>query len=350
MDYPNYTVNDFVTDPNFQRWVNNPDESDLDFWKHWLLQNPDKKETIEEARLMVQLLKFEKYQPNQNAFEEVRAKIKDHLKTRKSFPIHQETSHIQAANQPQLWRKIAVVFMVISIFGLLYYFFIVEQSPAIYATGFGEIQKITLPDGSMATLNGNSSLKISQNWLESREVWLEGEGFFEVKKVSKISPDQPSANWKKFLVHTHHLDVQVLGTTFNVNERRGVTRVVLNTGRVQLIRQTEKETTTLPMEPGELVEYEEANEQFHKQLVNPELASVWKENKFMFEGTSLQEIAYMLEDNYGYKVTLQNRALAQRKLTANLPSRDVDFLLALISELLDINASKDGNRITIENY
>jgi hypothetical protein len=46
---------------------------------------------------------------------------------------------------------------------------------------------------------------------------------------------------------------------------------------------------------------------------------------------------------------IEDKNLAQRKFTASLPSRDIDFLLSLISELLDIKASKDGNRITIES-
>jgi transmembrane sensor len=349
MDYKNYTVNDFVTDNNFQRWVKNPDEADLKFWKHWMAQNPDKKETLNAARRMVQLLDFEKNQPNQHAFEEVRVKIKDHIKTRRLITPNQNKTY-KLPHHPLLWRKIAAVFVGVTVMGLLYYFFMTTQPNTYYATDFGEIQTITLPDGSQATLNGNSTLTISDNWEETREVWLKGEAFFEVKKIAEKSLQHQTAKGKKFLVHTHHLDVEVLGTTFNVNERRGITKVALNTGRVQLIKQSGEETTTLPMKPGELVEYEEANEQFQKHFVNPELMSVWKEDKFVFDGTSLQEIGNMLEDNYGFTVMIEDKNLAERKFTASLPSRDVDFLLSLISELLDIKVSKDENRITIENY
>src|SRR5258707_3694979 len=55
---------------------------------------------------------------------------------------------------------------------------------ALQKTGFGEMKTIVLPDSSVVILNSNSSLSIPEQWTETadRQVWLEGEAYFQVKK------------------------------------------------------------------------------------------------------------------------------------------------------------------------
>src|SRR5690606_15777064 len=94
-------------------------------------------------------------------------------------------------------------------------------------TGYGETRKINLPDGSLVVLNANSELKYESNWQQApmREVWLQGEAFFEVVKTTEE---------KQFIVHTGSLDVEVLGTQFNVHNRHQKVQVVLSSGKVKL--------------------------------------------------------------------------------------------------------------------
>src|ERR1700727_3570645 len=81
-------------------------------------------------------------------------------------------------------------------------------------TGYGEIKNILLPDSSVVILNANSSMRIPQQWTESggRQVWLEGEAYFQVQK-------KPSTA-QKFVVHTRQGDVEVLGPGFTANRGR----------------------------------------------------------------------------------------------------------------------------------
>ena len=104
----------------------------------------------------------------------------------------------------------------------------VEGSSNLYKTGFAKTKKITLPDGSKVTLNANSELKLSSNWGDKgdRQVWLEGEAYFEVEK--KLATHQ------KFIVHTKDIDVEVLGTKFNVNTRHEKAIVSLEEGKIKL--------------------------------------------------------------------------------------------------------------------
>jgi transmembrane sensor len=129
-----------------------------------------------------------------------------------------------------------------------------SSSHGIYKTGYAKIKKITLPDGSVVTLNANSELKLSANWSDKgeRQVWLDGEAYFEVAKKE--------VTHQKFIVHTRDIDVEVLGTRFNVNTRHEKSIVSLEEGKIRLtlnntVKATLKTKATaqvLEMKPGEM--------------------------------------------------------------------------------------------------
>ena len=62
MNYSNYQAEDFFNDPVFRQWVLQPDPELNFFWEKWLLNHPNKEETIREARLMTEKLYFKEHQ------------------------------------------------------------------------------------------------------------------------------------------------------------------------------------------------------------------------------------------------------------------------------------------------
>ena len=71
---------------------------------------------------------------------------------------------------------------------------------------YGGKSSVILPDGSNIWLNAGSNLRYNKDFNSNyREVFLEGEALFDVEK-----------NDIPFIVHTSHLDIHVMGTTFNV--------------------------------------------------------------------------------------------------------------------------------------
>jgi transmembrane sensor len=350
MNYRHYTTEDFIADDYFRQWAQYPDKESNLFWEEWIRQHPEKFETLKEAKSILQFLYFKIPQPEHKDYLDVKRKIKQGIN--KSDP-HFPGTYLMEKSQASgiaIWRKAAAFFVGITLLGIMYFFFLHERPTTIYATKYGEIRNIVLPDSSMVTLNANSTLTLSSNWRQSREVWLEGEAFFAIEKleyVDESSGENPSSQPVKFIVHTDNLDVEVLGTRFNVNERRGMTKVVLNSGRVQLKNNRDEEIVN--MQPGDFVAYSKTDRKFLKQEVDPKLFISWKEGRFAFEGTPIREIAQMLEDNYGYEVKIGNQALASRKFTADIPSHDVGILLILIAESLDVKAEKINNEIEIKN-
>src|SRR5690606_5303681 len=101
-----------------------------------------------------------------------------------------------------------------------------------YKTGYGQVEKIVLDDGSQVTLNANSELKWKRSWEKDRNriAILRGEAFFNVSTI--LSED--SGVTTRFVVHTEDLNIQVVGTEFNVKSRSSKTDIFLKEGKIKL--------------------------------------------------------------------------------------------------------------------
>src|SRR5690606_10326257 len=116
-----------------------------------------------------------------------------------------------------------------------------------YLTSYGEIIEVILPDSSHVVMNGNSTMTMAKNWYSDRprEVYLDGETIFSVRK---------SKDHQKFIVHTSDdFNVEVLGTEFNVFARESKTRVVLNSGTVQLNINQSSLSDQVKLSPGDML-------------------------------------------------------------------------------------------------
>ena len=196
-----------------------------------------------------------------------------------------------------------------------------------------------LPDQTKVVINGNSRLRHAEIWADGddREVWLEGEGFFDVTHTGQ-----------RFIVHIEDdKDVHVLGTRFNVKERRGKTEVMLEQGKVRLTVDRFLSSQSVTLKPGELATL--ADRQLTTQIVDPARYSSWKENKFIFDRTPLTEIATMLEDTYGYIVVFEDRATGNRTLSGEVFSKNGSDIVDAISQSFGIQITVDKNRIVIHS-
>ncbi len=346
MNYTNYSTEDFVTDDYFRQWVQHPDESNKKFWEDWIKQHPEKLEIINEAINIVRHLSFKVNLPDEIDYQEVRSRIKEEI-NKPVIPLNKNSS-----GKNNYWgvvlKSAAALVATITLLGLVY-IYLIRENPITYTTQFGETKHIILPDSSTVILNSNSSLSVTSDWSEDREVWLKGEAYFSVKKLEEETIEDGTTLIEpvKFKVHTEDVEVVVLGTRFNVNERRGTTKVVLNSGRVQLKNTASSEI--MEMKPGDLVAFSKVDKKFRKNIVDPELLSVWKEGHFEFDGTPIKMVAKMLEEIYGYQVLIEGETLAGRKFTADIPSHDIEILLELIAESLDVKAEKNNNAIVFKN-
>ncbi len=208
-----------------------------------------------------------------------------------------------------------------------------------YATDYGETQQIALPDGSTVILNANSHLHYPKQWPEEspREIWLRGEAYFSVKKTG--TPGN-----QRFVVHTDGLAIEVVGTTFNVNQREQTTRVVLTSGKVKLFRNGASQADAV-MKPGELVVYSSQTQQLVQQTTETQLHTAWKENLLIFKDESLQNIGRTLKDRYGVTLRFGSPEIAQQRFTTTLPADRIEVFFTLLSSSYTIQ--RTSSTVTI---
>ena len=212
-----------------------------------------------------------------------------------------------------------------------------------FSTAYGETQKIELPDGSFATLNGNSSLRFSDEEANAdlREVWLEGEAYFEVER--KPGKTLPLA---RFVVHTRQLAVEVVGTAFNVNERGSKTQVVLHRGEVK-ISPNQHPLDTLLLQPGQMAEASPESPELRRSEVAAENYVSWTRSELVFEKMPLSEIAEHLEYTYGFSVEFADSSLGDLLFTGRTATDDLDLLWKIVGRAFDLEITQNEHRIWI---
>lgn len=209
-------------------------------------------------------------------------------------------------------------------------------------TGYGETKTIVLPDSSVVILNSNSSLRIPEQWTEreGRQVWLEGEAYFQVQK-------QPTLV-RKFVVHTRQVDVEVLGTRFNVNTRRQRAVVSLEEGKVRLSVHGGDSTVLekrapLVLRPGQVFVVNATQE----TSINDDKAvanrSGWTRHEFHFDNTTLVEVGHLIEDTYGYKMQMEDSVVMSRLMISG------DVRVKNVEEMARLLEASSGYAIRIND-
>lgn len=210
-----------------------------------------------------------------------------------------------------------------------------------YATAYGETRALTLPDGSRVTLNANSRLRCPRFGFGSRtrEVTLAGEATFSVVHT----PDG-----RRFVVKTdRHFEVVVLGTEFTVYTRSRGGRVVLSRGKVQLRYDEGPARRQLTMTPGDAVTLDRRGQVKVRRLRQPDNVAAWRENRFVFEETTLTEIAQLFEDTYGLRLSIPDSSLARWTVSGSFTARNADELLESLTEAASLRYTRRAGVVVL---
>jgi ferric-dicitrate binding protein FerR (iron transport regulator) len=245
-----------------------------------------------------------------------------------SSPRHKvpqaKAQHVVRVRRRRL-LQMASAAVVLLLVGLLSWLWLGGEETVMIRTAFAEQKNIELPDGSTVKLNANSSLKFYRTWdaQATRQVWLEGEAYFEVQKKEETG--------QKFEVVTEDLTIQVLGTIFNVNAREASTEVFLEEGKVSL--NLEEQTNTILMEPGELLTYTKASGSSTKKRIEDEAPASWKDGTAILTNSLLQDIIQKIHELYEVTVIVEDEAQLEREFTIFLPVDDPDTGYSMLEGL-----------------
>ncbi|MFV0593946.1 MAG: FecR family protein [Draconibacterium sp.] len=201
--------------------------------------------------------------------------------------------------------------------------------------GTGQIFSFSLPDGSTVFLNAGSSLEYPVEFTaENRQVTLQGEAFFDVVENKQ----------KPFVVTVGDYHVKVLGTRFNMNcyNELAEHKITLISGRVGV--ETTEEACVL--QPDQQASVQVGSQTIEKRDVDAARSVWWMEEKFHFQNTSIQEIAFTLSKWYG--LPIETELENTKTFTGVIPKLDnVNDAIEIIRLSTRMKVVIEGNKIVI---
>ncbi len=339
-------LTELLLDESFSAWVLSGGKESGPYWEAWVRNHPEQEELLYEARAIRLELQRKRVQMPASRKKELRQRIIRMIRSDQRS-LDNLVRPVKKG-QRRRWPGIAAAVLVLFVGSVLYRFSGNQTQEMRFATTYGEIKVVTLPDSSRVTLNGNSSIRYSYEEQEAapREVWLEGEAFFEVRK-HETPVKKGHSQAVRFIVHTQNLSVQVLGTRFNVRQRRDQTQVVLEEGQVQLTLE-QREGAWL-MAPDQLVEVNKGEQQIVPQPVKARDYTAWKEGLIHFEGASYSEISRLLADDYGLDLHFKdNKRTETINLRGSFPAHNIDVLLEAIANVTHTTLRKEGKTVVYQ--
>ena len=207
-------------------------------------------------------------------------------------------------------------------------------------TTLAETRTILLPDGTSVTLNHYSSLSYPKQFKsDNREVELSGEAYFEVSKNKK----------HPFIVQTETIDVQVLGTHFNVDAYpdNPDVKTTLLTGSVAV--SNKNNSVHMVLKPNEVAIYNKVEQKLTcKVLENAGDEISWRHGEFIFDDLPLQEIARELSNSFGTTIHITDSTLRNYRVTARFRNgEDLETILSVLHNAGYFNYSRNTQQITI---
>jgi len=204
----------------------------------------------------------------------------------------------------------------------------------VYRAPAGQPQRLRLADGSVVTLAPQSQLRYPARFAgASREVYLEGEAFFEVSK----DPRRP------FRVHSGAWVTQVLGTKFNVSAVPGARQLAVSLveGKVQVTDRQGKYLLT----PGQQLRADVATGRIYRQAFDHHQVLAWRSNQLVFKNEKLADVANQLERRYGVKLVFADTATAEVRLWATFDNEPLPRVLGALRQAGGLAYHREGQVI-----
>ncbi|PWJ57936.1 uncharacterized protein DUF4974 [Dyadobacter jejuensis] len=213
-------------------------------------------------------------------------------------------------------------------------------------------KKINLEDGSLVELEEGASLYYPKSFdASTRMVYLEGDGFFDISK----DPQRP------FIVYSGDIVTKVLGTSFTIKKDKnsGKMEVAVITGKVivepsdRTSRDFKAQAGGVVLTPNERVTILPDRAEYIAGLVEkpalldqnePSLRSV---DAFVFAEATLSDIVAKLENAYGVEIKVENAAILNCTITADLTTESLFTKLDILNALLNSDSKIKGKTIVI---
>ena len=199
---------------------------------------------------------------------------------------------------------------------------------------------LKLSDGSVVYLNAMSSLRFPVHFKgDKRVVELEGEAYFEVAK-----------NAKPFIVKTQDMNIEVLGTVFNIScyAEDQATRTTLVSGKVKVTADCLEQPVIL--QPSQQASYYKSANRISVKEVDVNQYTAWKSGRFYFKDWRLEDIMNYLARWYDIDLFYQNNEIRNIKFGCNINRYgEINPILELLEQTGKISVQIKGKTIIFSN-
>lgn len=339
----NYTVEEFIKDEYFHKWLIDPDPACDEFWLKWMSGDSDRIRTIEEAKEILLSIGFKEEKMPKDDKDSIWGNI--------------EGSIVDTEKKNRaLWYPIAAAVSVVVAASFILMSLIV-QSPSwngfnnevVYiekVIPIGQKSIVRLADGTQVKLNAGSKMRYPQEFTDSqREVFLEGEAFFEVARDET----------RPFTVKSGDIETTVLGTSFNIRaypEQDNIDVAVI-TGKVA-VKNTSFEASGKKLEsvtyltPNDRATYNKNEKTVEKSTFIATDVISWKDNIIYFKDADFVKIRQVLEKWYGVEFVLEKEVKIEKDFSATFDNKPLSAVLEGLSFSLDFEYDIEGAVVTIK--
>jgi transmembrane sensor len=312
-------------------------EFNFEILKRFLEHTTEEKETLLIKKWMIKngltekdLIKLLQMPEEIQMFEEINSK-KDWQPIRKIlFPS-------KKSNKTQIYFRIAasIAILFVSI-GIYYSINRFLNHPILITNNNNAVEIIMLPDSSEVFLNKNASVTYSSSYTWKRNISLDGQAYFEVRKNPK----------KPFTVKTHECGIKVLGTSFTVETREKDVEVIVNSGRVALYKlNTCKDT--LFLNKGDKGIFNSNNKSLFKKKNEDTNYLSWQNHILFFTNTPITSVARDLEKYFKINIVLDKNVKSTLRYTSEFHNPNMVRVLKEMELVLNIGYQKVNNKIII---
>jgi transmembrane sensor len=363
MDINNYTTEDFVCDESFRQYCTGSNPTVVAFWEDWIGSHPQMVDEIQEAKQLITILNA-----RQGNVQEQLRQLKDGIDR---FDLFKETLTAKSSPSPFAkrttipWKYAAGFAASLLVVAVAIYFLsshktagpsaeVAAVAPLRIQSGDEPRKTVVLPDGSVVTLHSHSTITLAgQFGQSSRELVLSGEALFDIAH----NEHHP------FIVHTADVNVEVLGTLFNVSAYAdgGFTETSLFRGKVSVSIKDHPEQKVILMPSQKLVIAHGAGkgnlpvaESLLKKIplaVDPvdhkakEIA--WVRNRIKIEDEPLETIAAKLQAWYGIPIVFTDEEVKKLRYSGTFESETVVKALEALQLSYPFNFRVENERIVI---
>lgn len=353
-NYDNYEIEDFLQDDSFIDWILHEKTESDGFWATFLSDHPEKRTLVEKARAILISINVK---PLDDQLSDTEIRLRVSLIQEQAFRQVPERLVPMIKIYQRQWFKTAAILLVFISIGFIAYQILTKQDDLVTKDVVNVVKIsntskkskfVQMNDGSLAVLTPGSEMQFPSTFEgKERNVYLQGEAFFEVHK----DHDHP------FLVHSQNMITRVLGTSFTVKAFKNAAefKVIVNTGKVWVYDEktkptAEKKDVVIALTPNQQVTYKRDDLQFKKDtLIHPSLLS--KEvavKELNFTNIPFSTVISKLNVAYGIQIEYNKQKLGDLRITALLAEHPLNEKVELICRAVNAKCRFADGRIIIE--